>query len=114
MLPESLLSSYRQYKSDTDSIGNWLVTTAKRYGYSADLLIESKSSIEQDAQPSTRLKGKARKAARDKTATDTSSNDIRPCWQRIHTPLAQHIASKTKDLIQKARPSQPPLIEPYV
>ncbi|KAI1370177.1 hypothetical protein F4677DRAFT_451646 [Hypoxylon crocopeplum] len=38
MLPTSLVSSYQQYKNDTDSIAAWLASTAKSCGYSSDIL----------------------------------------------------------------------------
>lgn len=47
-------TTYRQYKADTDSIAGWLVKNALRCG----LKISAPA-------PTTRLKGKARKQARD-------------------------------------------------
>ncbi|KAK0666605.1 hypothetical protein QBC41DRAFT_397761 [Cercophora samala] len=44
MLPLSLLSTYRQYKQDTDFVASWLATTAKSYGYPSDLLNPAPSS----------------------------------------------------------------------
>lgn len=35
MLPESLHSSYEQYKADTDIVASWLAITARQYGYTA-------------------------------------------------------------------------------
>lgn len=37
MLPFTLVSVYKQYKQDTDSVASWLATTAKACGYPADL-----------------------------------------------------------------------------
>ncbi|KAH7079740.1 hypothetical protein FB567DRAFT_607183 [Paraphoma chrysanthemicola] len=33
MLPKNLLSTYQQYKNDTDNVASWLATTAKRLGF---------------------------------------------------------------------------------
>ncbi|RDI78380.1 hypothetical protein Vi05172_g11587 [Venturia inaequalis] len=108
MLPESLVSSYRKYKSDTDHIGNWLVSTAKKYGYPADLLTTSKTPTANPAPTSTRLKGKARKAAKAAgTASSVPPISTPPKKKYIlaikdFIPLAQHISSKAKGLIEKS------------
>ncbi|KAI8933054.1 hypothetical protein NX059_009700 [Plenodomus lindquistii] len=36
MLPKNLLSTYRQYKDDTDNVAAWLANTAKALGFSSD------------------------------------------------------------------------------
>jgi hypothetical protein len=61
MLPSPLADTYRRYKQDTDDIATWLATTAKRYGFSSDLLTGSSKFPAQEK--SKRLKGKARKEA---------------------------------------------------
>jgi hypothetical protein len=78
MLPSFLAPSYKQYKDDTNSIATWLAITAKQCGYSADLL--DNKSTPQRAPASQRLKGKARKQARESGAgpggaTTTNEND---------------------------------------
>jgi len=40
MLPESLQSSYQQYKHDSNNIAKWLAKTARKCGYPADLLTD--------------------------------------------------------------------------
>lgn len=69
MLPSFLTSGYLRYKADTDAVASWLAITAKNHG----CMIESmKSNPEPDIssrpQPSKRLKGKARKLAREAAA----------------------------------------------
>ncbi|TLD38177.1 hypothetical protein E2P81_ATG03852 [Venturia nashicola] len=93
MLPESLVSSYRKYKSDTDHIGNWLAKSTPA---------------------PTRLKGKARKAAKAAATpstitppTSTPPTSTPPKKKYVlaikdFIPLAQHIASKAKGLIEKS------------
>lgn len=38
MLPSFLKGTYAIYKEDTDSVASWLAATARRGGYSLDLL----------------------------------------------------------------------------
>lgn len=38
MLTDYLYSSYKQYESDTNAIGNWLAKTAQKCGYSIESL----------------------------------------------------------------------------
>ncbi|KAF2807420.1 uncharacterized protein BDZ99DRAFT_573250 [Mytilinidion resinicola] len=53
-----------QYKSDTEKIGGWLPETLKWYGYDTEILSEGPSEGQRHAA-SARLKGKARKIARE-------------------------------------------------
>lgn len=74
MTPDYLQGTYTTYKKDTDAIANWLATTAKRCGFSPEVLKDSnKVSDQSPSQPqpeveSTRLKGRARKLAREAAA----------------------------------------------
>ncbi|KAK4168249.1 hypothetical protein QBC43DRAFT_201563 [Cladorrhinum sp. PSN259] len=101
MLSPPLRSTYLQYKQDTDFVANWLVTTARACGYPADLLTDP-NTPSQPTQPSKRLKGKARKQAKEnntckrpQTATTT-----RPVFKKYvvaikdFIPLANYIASR--------------------
>ncbi|KAF5009428.1 hypothetical protein FDECE_4360 [Fusarium decemcellulare] len=65
MLPQALVSVYREYKKDTNSIATWLASTAKECGYPPDLLSNTPASQQQPAT-SGRPKGKARTAAKKK------------------------------------------------
>lgn len=69
MLPNFLQSNYQTYKEDTDFIAKWLALKAKQCGYPADLLSspasDSPASLPQTARPSQRLKGAARKKAKN-------------------------------------------------
>ncbi|KAF6821839.1 hypothetical protein CMUS01_11332 [Colletotrichum musicola] len=42
MLPEALVTTYQQYKRDTNFVASWLATTAKSCGYPTDLLSEAR------------------------------------------------------------------------
>lgn len=61
MLPSFLQSSYGQYKADSDFVATWLARTAERCGYPKESLL---SQTEQPPKP-PKLKGRARKLARD-------------------------------------------------
>jgi hypothetical protein len=78
MAPNTIHSAYRRYKQDTDSVASWLASTAKKNGYPTDLLRPHDPA----AQPAGRLKGKARKLAREaaqsspsKEAPDTNEEE---------------------------------------
>jgi hypothetical protein len=72
MLPEFLFSTYKQYKTDTDKITTWLVETAKKCGYKSAFLDPNASGEDapgQNGKP-PKLKGRARKLARDAAAAE--------------------------------------------
>jgi hypothetical protein len=102
MLPDFLRSSYLQYKADTNAIASWLATTAKRCGYAPDLLDQVNNKGQQPS--SQRLKGKARKQAREAAKQPTASSQPtaapkRPTYTiavKDFIILAQHIASYAK------------------
>lgn len=88
MLPASLVSSYQEYKRDTDAIATWLASTAKSCGYKI---------VHQAAEPSNtgkgRLKGKARAEAK-KQQEATKSADKHIIKISDFVPLAEFVASK--------------------
>ncbi len=92
MLPSALVSTYEQYKQDTNSIAAWLALTAKSLGFSAEL------SPARTAATSTRLKGKARTQAK-KQAAAASAN--RPPGTKYiinikdFVSLAEYVAAKS-------------------
>ncbi|KAI0853040.1 hypothetical protein F5Y00DRAFT_225204 [Daldinia vernicosa] len=89
MLPPSLVSTYQQYKDDTDSIAGWLASTAMATGYVSDSLTPQ--------LPKGRLKGKARAEAKKQQVP--SSSKPAPVNKYIikieeFVPLAEFIASQ--------------------
>lgn len=67
MLPPTLVSVYREYKKDTNSIASWLASTAKEGGYPAHLLPSTPVSVtKEQTVVGRRLKGKARAQAKKK------------------------------------------------
>lgn len=75
MLPKFLVPSFIRYKEDSDEIATWLATTAQQFGYPKDLLSEKPATT----STTTKLKGRARKLARDKekkAATDGAGPQV--------------------------------------
>lgn len=102
MLVDVLKSSYLQYKSDTNAVATWLANTAKSCGYSVDLLVD-KAEGDGRQQQSGRLKGKARKAAREAARNEGIENAVPAPKVPTYTlaikdfvSLADLIASYTK------------------
>lgn len=99
MLPSGLVSTYQQYKEDTNSIAAWLASTAKAVGFPADLLSPVSSKA---GKPSSggRLKGKARQKAKRETAASSAASPATPTQPayiidiKDFVPLAEHIAAK--------------------
>ncbi|RSL44738.1 hypothetical protein CEP54_014559 [Fusarium duplospermum] len=100
MLPPALVSVYREYKKDTNSIASWLASTAKECGYPPDLLSNTPyPQQQQQQQPAKtgRLKGKARTAAKKNkgkgTTPDTASVPRYIISINDFISLAEHISA---------------------
>jgi hypothetical protein len=61
-LPSFLYDSHKRYKEDSNHVATWLARTAQKYGYP---LKDQPSTSPLSHPPSRRLKGKARKQARE-------------------------------------------------
>lgn len=100
-LPAVLVSTYHQYKRDTDSVAAWLASTAKSLGFSADLISPVAASTGK-AATGGRLKGKARTRAKlqkvgSSVAPLQASASARPrhvIGVKDFTSLAEYIAKK--------------------
>jgi hypothetical protein len=113
-LPGSLIDSYIQYKSDTDYFTTWLAHVGQRCGYHLFGSYEALSqSVDRSAEKKTiKLKGKARKLAKDAGSIDLGSAQPQPSQKPIpktlrlrdFIPLATHIASFTKPPVSVPRP----------
>jgi hypothetical protein len=94
MITESVQSIYEQYKYDTDVVASWLAATAKAFGYSKPL---GPAPVEK--KPAPRLKGKARKLAKEAsadTAVAVGATKSAPKYTlaiKDFVPLAAHIAN---------------------
>ncbi|KAH0162105.1 hypothetical protein KCU67_g6084, partial [Aureobasidium melanogenum] len=107
MTPDYLQGTYTTYKKDTDAIANWLATTAKRCGFSPEVLKDNEKTPDHSPPPpqpqpeaeSTKLKGRARKLARDAVSQEgTKSTPLRTYTIPIKsfTQLAsQNVSSST-------------------
>lgn len=109
MTPDYLQGTYTTYKKDTDAVANWLATTAERCGFSPEVLKDSDKTsdrtppLAQLEVESTRLKGKARKLAREATAKEvTKSAPLRTYTIPIKsfTRLASQIVSSSTPKIK--------------
>ncbi|KAF2166722.1 hypothetical protein M409DRAFT_22778 [Zasmidium cellare ATCC 36951] len=96
MLPKSLYSSYEQYKTDSDYVANWLATTARTCGY-----VDHEAPSTATAKTSTRLKGKARKQAREATSTPTATSSTQ---QRKHCVKIKDFARLAKVIADSTEP----------
>ncbi|KAH6976511.1 hypothetical protein BKA56DRAFT_589718 [Ilyonectria sp. MPI-CAGE-AT-0026] len=109
MLPISFLSTYQKYKRDTDVVATWLVATAKQRGYEGALSTPvslGAGTKTTSAPPPSRLKGKARKAAKEQQrqqATPSSKDEKDPSLNVKHVlairdfvPLAEFIADQMR------------------
>ncbi|EXL39720.1 hypothetical protein FOCG_17691 [Fusarium oxysporum f. sp. radicis-lycopersici 26381] len=106
----SFLSIYQQYKRDTDIVASWLASTAKKHGYTTSLAAPptAGAAANKSAAPSSgRLKGKARKEAKQQQkqhvapsgidAKDAPDPPPKPKYVlaiRDFVPLAKFIARK--------------------
>lgn len=95
MLSEDLNSRYKRYKADSQAVASWLVTAAEKCGYQLPPSGKTKTSAK-----SPRLKGKARKIARERE----NAMPERPSHPYVlnldaFIPLAQRIANCRKPRI---------------
>ncbi|CAD6592576.1 MAG: hypothetical protein ASARMPREDX12_006252 [Alectoria sarmentosa] len=111
MLPNFLQSNYQTYKEDTNFIVKWLAVKAKQCGYPTDLLSppDPLTSLPEPVRPSQRLKGAARKKAKNAAKEDTApvkdpdSLVDAPRYTikvKDFTALAEYIARFTKPVVK--------------
>lgn len=110
MSPSFFHTSYKQYKDDTNHVASWLATTAKRCGYPSDLL--TSTAAKKDAQTAPKLKGRARKLARDaakaappkkpalQSEDETQAKKIYIIARKDFVTLADFIASFNRPPVQ--------------
>ncbi|KAL8956299.1 MAG: hypothetical protein Q9183_006344, partial [Haloplaca sp. 2 TL-2023] len=113
MLPGFLQSTYKTYKEDTNAVASWLAVKAKQCGYSADLLTNTggKPAQPKQAPKSQRLKGKARKGAKQaaqvqgskaapSSSKDAQSGPVYTIGTKDFISLAEHIVAFTKPVVE--------------
>ena len=99
MLPNHHAGTYELYKADTDVIANWLANTARQCGYASDQT-NAQASEPPKQEQGPRLKGKARKLAKDAAAkaqeTNEASTPVRIVAVRDFVTLAGQISTYKK------------------
>ena len=92
ILPDFLQSSYKTYKQDTSTVATWLATKAKQCGYPADILSrrDSASQSSTNALTSGRLKGAARKKAKEASKKASTPSTVRPPSGTPTQPICHH------------------------
>src|SRR5947209_16705379 len=110
MSPSFFHTSYKQYKDDTNRVASWLATTAKRCGYPSDIL--TSTVVKKDAQTAPKLKGRARKLARDaakaappkkpaeQSKDETEAKKVYTIARKDFVTLADFIATSNKPPVQ--------------
>ena len=98
-LPLSLVDSYKQYKSDNENLATWLANIGGQCGYRLSISNQttSQSADLSARKTTTRLKGKARKHAREAEANMQNPKIVAKTLPlKDYIPLARHIASFAK------------------
>ncbi|KAM3504405.1 hypothetical protein MY10362_003566 [Beauveria mimosiformis] len=91
MLPDILVSTYLEYKKDTDSIASWLASTARAAGFNTSDLSAPPSLAGTNGG---RLKGKARKQAKKAPSKPVAKSTKYVIRIRDFTVLAEYILEK--------------------
>ena len=97
MLPDFLLSSYKNYKTDTTKIACWLAENAGKCGWTSPNDIAPTGDTTKDAK-APRLKGRARKLARDAAAAEKKHQTS---VKNSDTELPKHII-RIRDFVPMA------------
>ncbi|THY50224.1 hypothetical protein D6C97_07087 [Aureobasidium pullulans] len=104
MLPGFLKGTYAIYKEDTDSVASWLASTARRCGYSLDLLTATTGGASDQKAPKKKKRKKA-KTSKPAEATTTQQKSSTPPSSSLTTytiavkdfvPLAEYIVAFQK------------------
>jgi hypothetical protein len=97
---DSVYTNYKRYKTNTDAVATWLLTTAKKYGCRA----YDSTDCSPAGSAAPRLKGKSRKLAREADAAARGKSGVNTRTYRIEIKdfikLAQYIAKSTKPRIK--------------
>ncbi|THZ80312.1 hypothetical protein D6C84_07552, partial [Aureobasidium pullulans] len=100
----SLKGTYAIYKEDTDSVASWLASTARRCGYSVDLLTATTGGASDQKAPKKKKRKKA-KTSKPAEATPTQQKSSNPPSSSLTTytiavkdfvPLAEYIVAFQK------------------
>jgi hypothetical protein len=94
MLPECFIDSYKRYKADTRTIATWLTEGAEISGFTNKNSIHQPNPTVTNQQTKVKLKGRARKLARDAANAEQKT--------RAKKPPPQQYVVKTKDFVPMA------------
>ena len=106
MLPECFIDSYKRYKADTAKIATWLAESAEISGFTNKNSILQPSITAVNQQTKAKLKGRARKLAREAANAEKKTTTKQPPQQYL---------IKTKDFVPMALAIaswQPPKVRP--
>jgi hypothetical protein len=108
MLSECFIDSYKRYKADTRTIATWLTEGAEISGFTHKNNVPQPIPTVINQQTKVKLKGRARKLARDAANAEKKTREKKPL------PPQQYIV-KTKDFVPMASAIAswcPPKIQP--
>jgi hypothetical protein len=108
MLPECFIDSYKRYKADTRTIATWLTEGAEISGFTNKNSIHQPNPTVTNQQTKVKLKGRARKLARDAANAEQKTRAKKP-------PPPQQYVVKTNDFVPMATAIAswcPPKIKP--
>ena len=91
MLPDFLVDSYKCYKADTAAFLGWLVLSAQEHGYSSPCI---PATPKPTPTPTPRLKGKARKEAKDDKMLGNLPVKVVPIVEFV--PLSSFVRTKSQ------------------
>jgi hypothetical protein len=91
-LPPDLFTTFKQYKLDTEHIAGWLASTAEKCGF-----VRASQSVEK----APKLKGRARKLARDAAKAEKNHKEAPQYVIHAHEflPMAEHISKHTPKIV---------------
>ncbi|KAK8195700.1 uncharacterized protein BKA78DRAFT_342461 [Phyllosticta capitalensis] len=78
MFPFPWRSTYLQYKEDTDAVASWLARTARRCGYSGDLLSKGEDAENEEGDPDTKPAHSHKSKSKGKKKTKARSQQPKP------------------------------------
>jgi hypothetical protein len=108
MLPECFIDSYKRYKADTRTIATWLTEGAEISGFTNKNSVHQANPTVINQQTKVKLKGRARKLARDAANAEQKTRAKKP-------PPPQQYVVKTNDFVPMATAIAswcPPKIKP--
>ncbi|KIV76834.1 hypothetical protein PV11_08693 [Exophiala sideris] len=95
-LPPDMVLTYKRYKQDTETVAGWLAETAAQAGYNGNTTVNT--TVNAPKEP--KLKGRARKLARDAAKQSPNSGRVKHAYT-VHTNQFVEMAQKIVNLKPK-------------